>query len=55
MRFVTYEELEGPGEPCVGVLKDGVMMHQHAYKEVSNPKTDFGDGINWDIFSCLLK
>jgi hypothetical protein len=32
------------------VLKDGVMMHQHAYKEVSNPKTDFGDGINWNIF-----
>jgi hypothetical protein len=32
------------------VWKDDVMMHQHAYKEVSNPKTDFGDGVNWDIF-----
>jgi hypothetical protein len=32
------------------VLQDGVMMHQHAYKEVSNPKTEFGDGVNWDIF-----
>jgi hypothetical protein len=32
------------------MLKDGMMMHQHAYKEVSNPKTDFGDEINWDIF-----
>jgi hypothetical protein len=32
------------------VLKDGVMLHTHAYKEISNPKTEFGDNINWDIF-----
>jgi hypothetical protein len=32
------------------VLRDNVMMHQHAYKEISNPRTDFGDGLNWDIF-----
>jgi hypothetical protein len=31
-------------------LKDGVMFHTHAYKEVSNPKTDFGSNIDWNIF-----
>lgn len=31
-------------------LRDGVMFHTHAYKEISNMKTDFGDNINWDIF-----
>ena len=29
---------------------DNVMKVQHAYKEISNPVTDFGNGINWDIF-----
>lgn len=29
---------------------DGFMKHEHAYKEISNPHTNFGDVINWDIF-----
>jgi hypothetical protein len=29
---------------------DKVMMHQHAYKEVLNPTTDFGNNVDWRIF-----
>jgi len=28
----------------------GMLRHDHAFKQISNPKTDFGVGLNWDIF-----
>lgn len=31
-------------------LADGYMKHQHAYKEISNLRTAFGDGLDWNIF-----
>jgi hypothetical protein len=31
-------------------LANNVLRHDHAYKEISNPLTDFGDNRNWDIF-----
>lgn len=31
-------------------IEGGFLKQQHAYKEVSNPKTDFGDDKNWNIF-----
>jgi hypothetical protein len=33
---------------------DGMMKVQHAFKEVSNPITDFGHFQNWDIFRVNL-
>jgi hypothetical protein len=30
--------------------QDNTLMIRHAHKEVSNPNTDFGNNINWDIF-----
>jgi hypothetical protein len=32
------------------VLLNGWMKHQHAYKEISNPYTDFGIMENWTLF-----
>jgi len=32
------------------VLLNGWMKHQHAYKEISNPYTDFGNMKNWSLF-----
>jgi hypothetical protein len=32
------------------VFADGEMMHRHAFKEISNPYSDFGDMRNWSIF-----
>jgi hypothetical protein len=29
---------------------NNVLRHDHAYKEVSNPITDFGDNKDWNIF-----
>lgn len=29
---------------------DGMLRHDHAFKQISNAKTDFGDGLNWDLF-----
>jgi hypothetical protein len=29
---------------------DGWVKIEYAYKEVSNPVTDFGNGVDWDIF-----
>jgi hypothetical protein len=31
-------------------LANNVLRHDHAYKEISNPRTDFGDNKDWDIF-----
>lgn len=31
-------------------FEGGYLKQQHAYKEVSNQKTDFGDDKNWDVF-----
>ena len=31
-------------------LSNNVLRHDHAYKEVSNPSTDFGDDVDWNIF-----
>lgn len=31
-------------------FQNNMLRIDHAYKEVSNPKTDFGNDINWDIF-----
>jgi hypothetical protein len=31
-------------------LATNVLRHDHAYKEVSNPQTDFGDHKDWNIF-----
>ena len=31
-------------------LANNVMRHDHAYKEVSNPLTDFGENKDWSIF-----
>lgn len=35
-------------------FESGRMTHTHAYKEISNPQTDFGNDINWDIFGPLI-
>jgi hypothetical protein len=31
-------------------FEGGYLKQQHAYKEVSNPTTNFGNGKNWDVF-----
>jgi hypothetical protein len=31
-------------------LPNNVLRHDHAYKEISNPSTDFGDNMDWSIF-----
>ena len=31
-------------------LANNVLRHDHAYKEVSNPQTDFGENKDWSIF-----
>jgi hypothetical protein len=31
-------------------FSNNVLRHDHAYKEVSNPSTDFGDDVDWSIF-----
>jgi hypothetical protein len=28
----------------------GWVKIEHGFKEISNPVTDFGDNVNWDIF-----
>jgi hypothetical protein len=32
------------------VWANNVLMIRHAFKEVSNPITEFGNNLNWDIF-----
>jgi hypothetical protein len=32
------------------IYHDGWVKIEHGYKEISNPITDFGDNVNWDIF-----
>jgi hypothetical protein len=32
---------------------NNVMRHDHIYKEISNPRTDFGDEVDWNIFRRL--
>ncbi len=32
---------------------DGWLKVQHAFREVSNPMTDFGDWVDWDIFQTF--
>jgi hypothetical protein len=34
-------------------LENGFMKHQHAYKEISNPDSDFGANENWDLFKKM--
>jgi hypothetical protein len=31
-------------------FSNNVLRYDHAYKEVSNPSTDFGDDVDWSIF-----
>jgi hypothetical protein len=31
-------------------FSNNVLRHDHAYKEVSNPSSDFGDNVDWSIF-----
>jgi hypothetical protein len=31
-------------------LVDNMMRHDHAYKEISNARTDFGDNVDWSVF-----
>jgi hypothetical protein len=31
-------------------FSNDVLRHDHAYKEVSNSSTDFGDNVDWSIF-----
>jgi hypothetical protein len=31
-------------------LSNNMLRHDHAYKEISNPVTDFGKDLNWSIF-----
>jgi hypothetical protein len=31
------------------------LVHQHGYVEFSNPRTRFGNNINWDLFSGVLE
>jgi hypothetical protein len=32
------------------VFSNNVLRHDHAYKEVSNPSTDFGENVDWSVF-----
>ena len=32
------------------VFYSGWVKIEHGFKEISNPVTDFGDNVNWDIF-----
>jgi hypothetical protein len=31
-----------------------MLKHDHAYKEISNPVTDFGDDVDWNIFKKFV-
>jgi hypothetical protein len=31
-------------------FSDNMLRHDHAYKEISNPMTDFGNDMDWSIF-----
>jgi hypothetical protein len=31
-----------------------MLRHDHAYKEISNPLTDFGDNADWSIFKKFI-
>jgi hypothetical protein len=31
-----------------------MLRHDHAYKEISNPTTDFGNGVDWNIFKKFV-
>jgi hypothetical protein len=33
---------------------DNMLRHDHAYKEISNPMTDFGNDVDWNIFKKFV-
>jgi len=35
-------------------LTKNMLRHDHAYKEISNPLTDFGDNADWSIFKKFI-
>ncbi len=35
-------------------FSNNILRHDHAYKEISNPLTDFGDNADWSIFKKFI-
>lgn len=35
-------------------IADNMLRHDHAYKEISNPATDFGNDVDWSIFKKFI-
>jgi hypothetical protein len=35
-------------------FSDNMLRHDHAYKEISNPLTDFGNNMDWSIFKKFV-